>query len=190
MSSLPTRTFGLWKLPRRLSDGKNISLVISFRNNCDANQDIFLCLKERNLFLKSRLANRGPEMFSNQVSILGVHWSLDWLDLWNTTVEAELSLTLFSLPLIAHAFFTGVHRHAPVIDRPQSFPTAVLGNTFALGWSAQSLLSASEKFVTLNAIVKHVSQTLLWMRYICHLKTLLVTSRIDVGVRKQKNLKN
>ena len=27
------------------SDGRNITLVNSFRNNFDANQDIFLCLK-------------------------------------------------------------------------------------------------------------------------------------------------
>ena len=32
-----------------------------------------------------------------------------------------------------------------MIDRPRSFPMAVLGNTFAFGWSVQSLLSASEK---------------------------------------------
>ena len=54
-----------------------------------------------------------------------------------------------------------------------------LGNTFALGWSAQSLLSASEKSVILNAIVKHASQTLLQMRYFCRLKTLILTSDDD-----------
>ena len=58
---------------KRGSDSRNIYLVISFRNNCDANRDIFLCLKaikhhdSRNLFLKSRLANHGPEVFSNRV---------------------------------------------------------------------------------------------------------------------------
>ena len=78
-------------------------------------------------------------------------------------------LTLFSLPPIAHAI-TGMHRHASVIDRPRSFPTAVMGNMLALGWSAQSLLSAYEKSVILNAI----SQTLLQMRYFYRLKTLFV----------------
>ena len=78
--------------------------------------------------------------------ILGAHWSFERLDLSNAIEEAELSLT-FSLPLVAHAFRTGMHRCASVIDRPQSFSTAVLGNMFALGWSAVSILSASEKSV-------------------------------------------
>ena len=60
-------------------------------------------------------------------------------------------------------------------DRPRSFQTAVLGNVFALGWSAQKPLSASEKSVILNAIVKRFSQTLLQMRYFCRLKTLRVS---------------
>ena len=93
-------------------------------------------------------------------SILGACWSFERLDLSNAIEAVELSLTLFSLPLTAHAIRTGMHCYVSEIDRPLSFPTAVLGNTFALGWSAQSLLSASKKSVTRNAIVKRVSQML------------------------------
>ena len=104
-------------------------------------------------------------------SNLDARWSLKQLDLSNAIEEVELSLPLFSLPLIANAFLTGIYHHVSVIDRPQSFPT---GNTFAHGWPAQSLLSSSEKSVTPNAIVKHFSQMLLQMRYFCRLKTLNV----------------
>ena len=37
------------------------------------------------------------------------------------TFQAEIILTLFSFPLIAHALRTGMHRRASLIDRPQSF---------------------------------------------------------------------
>ena len=151
---------------------------------------IFSCASEsnlasrfyRNLFLKSRLANRGPEVFL--IRVLLNLWvcigRCEWLDLSNAIEDAELSLTMFSLLLIAHAFCTGMHRCASVIDRPWSLPTAGLRNMFALGCSAQSLLSASEKSVTPNAIVKHFSQTLLQMRYFCRLKTLTVSSYPNV----------
>ena len=66
------------------------------------------------------------------------------------TSQTLLRLDLFFTSAIAYAIRTGMHRHASVIDRPLSFPTAVV-SMFALGWSALSLLSASEKSVTLNA---------------------------------------
>ena len=71
---------------------------------------------------------------------------------------------MFLLPLIAHAIRTGMHCHASVIDRPLSFATAVLGSTFALGLSAQSLISASGKSVTLNTTTHE---------NFCRLKTLI-----------------
>ena len=181
-----------------LSDGRKISLVILFRNNLDANRDtcIFLCLKanqhhdSRNSFLKSRLANRGPEVFSNRVLLYsGAWWSSERLDDLTNAIE-EAVLTVFPhsethcgtqcvittlrrslawpcinlLPLIAHAIRTSMH---PSMHRhwQATKPNSCSGNAFALGWSAQKLLSASEKSVTLNAIVIHVLQTLLQMRY-------------------------
>ena len=115
-----------------------------------------------NSFMKSCLANRGPEVFPNWVLldsrctlVVWTTWPLKCY--WGCGVLFDA----FSLPLIAHAFRTGMHHCASVIDRPQNFPTAaVLGNMFALRWSAQSFLSASEKLVTPNAIVKRFSQTL------------------------------
>ena len=53
-----------------------------------------------------------------------------------------------SLPLLNYPF-----------NRPWSFPTAVVGNTFVLGWSAQSLLSVPEKSVTL---LKRYCESRLW----------------------------
>ena len=98
-------------------------------------------------------------MFSNRVLLdSGCAWVV-----WTTWPLKRYwgGSTLFSLPLIGHAIRTGMHCRASVIDRPQSLiPKAVLGNKFTLGWSAQSLLSASKKYATLNTIVKHVSQTL------------------------------
>ena len=85
-----------------------------------------------------------------------------------TTLRRSLAWPCINLlPLIAHA----TRLACIAIDRPQS-PIAALGNAFALGWSAQKLLSASEKSVTLNAIVIRVLQALLQMRYFCHQKTL------------------
>ena len=49
-----------------------------------------------------------------------------------------------------HALCTGSHHRASLIDRLQSFPTAVLRNLFASGWSARSLFSAFENFLISN----------------------------------------
>ena len=78
-------------------------------------------------------------------------------DLSNAIEVAELSLTLFSLPLfIVHAFRTGMHCSESENDRPRSFPMFSWSRKHVtLGWSAQSLLSASER-----VCIK--LQTLLW----------------------------
>ena len=64
------------------------------------------------MFFKPRLTNHGPEVFSNLFrSILGAHFSSEWPDLSKAFGEAELSLTLLSLPSIAHVLRTGILCH-------------------------------------------------------------------------------
>ena len=79
-------------------------------------------------------------------TIPGARLSSEQLDLSNVfeTEGAKLDLVFTSAnrPCSSHC----MHCCASLIDKQQSFLTAVLGNTFACGWSAQSLYSASEKF--------------------------------------------
>ena len=115
-------------------------------------------------------------MFSNRV-LLDSRWTLV---VWTTWPLKRYwgGLTLFSFALIAHAAIrTGMHRRASVIDRSWSFPTAVLRNTFALGWfcaehlisvwkvcnSNESLLSHTQSCFT-NALNKWDIAGIIWKR--------------------------
>ena len=52
--------------------------------------------------------------------ILGASWSFEWPDLSNAIVEAELSLTLFLLPLIAQWILLHCLRHWQATKLPNS----------------------------------------------------------------------
>ena len=88
-------------------------------------------------------------------------------------------LTLFSLPLkIAHAFCTGLHCHASVIDRPRSYIPNVMcwEYTFAHGGlpkASYQHLKSIWKVCNSKRIYCETRFTnlLITMRYFCHLKT-------------------
>ena len=107
--------------------------------------------------------------------ILGVRLSSAWLDLSN--VFEEFSLTLFPLPLIAHALRSGMFRPASLIEGSWRIPTAVLGSQLVcmFGWSRQGLFSPSEKFVTPNAINKSYYR-LGWVFFSCPLTILWIST--------------
>ena len=80
-------------------------------------------------FLKSRLANRGVEVFPYRVSlysgsafVIRTTWPLRRV--W----RGRAQLDLVPLPPIARALCNGMIRSGYLIDRPWSIPTAVLRN--------------------------------------------------------------
>ena len=93
--------------------------------------------------------------YCSSCSILGASLLSERLDLSNACEEAELSLTLFSLPPMAHALSTGMLCLVAVLDWPRTFTTAVLENIFAQGWSVQSLFSVWTKVKTAHPFCTH-----------------------------------
>ena len=73
----------------------------------------------------------------------------------------SLAWPRFSLTPLANAVHTGNALSLCLIDRSQSFTTAVLGNSFAHRFSVQCIFPASKISATPNAMTKHVWQTLL-----------------------------